>query len=66
VDAVNPPMRILRTKDELAEKREADAAALAAQQQQQMLGGAADAYGKMTGAPEDGSPAAAMAEQAGV
>jgi hypothetical protein len=65
VDAVNPPMRILRTKDELKEKREADAAALAAQEQQQMLGAAAEAYPKLSGKPDEGSPAEAMAQQLG-
>ncbi len=57
VDAVNPPMRILRTKDELKEKRDADAAALAAQQQQEMLGGMADAFPKLSKKAEEGSPA---------
>ncbi len=57
VDAVNPPMSILRTSDELREKREADAAALAAQQMQEQLGGLADAYPKLSAKAEEGSPA---------
>ncbi len=65
VDAVSPPMNILRTKDELKEKRDADAAAIAAQQQQEMLGGMADSYPKLTKAPESGSPAEQLGEQVG-
>ena len=65
VDAVQPPMNILRTKDEVQEKRDADAAAIAQQQQQEMLQGAAEAYPKLTSAPDEGSPAEAIGAQLG-
>ncbi len=66
LDVSNFPQGVMRTDAELNDFREQQAAELAQQQAQQQLAGMADAYPKITGAPEEGSPAAGIGEAIGV
>ena len=61
LDATGFPRRLIRSDEEVQAIREARAEAAEKQQQMEMLAGAAEAYPKVSGAPEEGSPAAAMA-----
>ncbi len=66
VDSTDAPIDILRTPEEIQEKREQDAAEAAQQQAMQVTQGMADAYPKISKKPEEGSPAAQIGEALGV
>ncbi len=66
VDATDAPIDILRTPDEIREKREQDAAELAQAQAQQQLQGLADAIPKLQKKTEEGAPLEQITEAIGV
>ncbi len=65
LDSTDFPQDIMRTDAELDEFREAQAQAAQQAQLQEQLQGAAEAYPKLTKAPEEGSPAEALKETVG-
>ncbi len=65
LDSTDFPQDIMRTDAELEEVRAQQAAELAQAQAQQQLEGMADAYPKLTGKPEEGSPAGAIGAELG-
>ena len=65
LDANNFPAYLARTDEEVQEILDQEAQQRAQQQMMEMAQGAADAYPKMTGAPESGSPAEAIGEMVG-
>lgn len=60
LDSTNFPQDIMRTDDELQELRDEQEAELAQAKLQQQMQGMADAYPKLSGKPEEGSPAEQM------
>ncbi len=66
LDSTDFPQDIMRTDDELKKLREQQEAELAQQQALQTAQGIAEAYPKLTGKPEEGSPAEAIGQQIGV
>ncbi len=66
VDSTDAPIEILRTPDELLEFREQRALEKAQAEALQAAQSAADSYPKLTGAPEEGSPAEALSETVGI
>ncbi len=66
VDATDAPISILRTAEEIREKREQDALDLQQQQAMQAAQGMAEAYPKLSKKAEEGSPAEALQETVGV
>ncbi len=66
LDSTDFPQDVMRTDAELEEVRAQQAAELAQAQAQQQLEGMAEAYPKLTGKPEEGSPAEAIGAELGV
>jgi hypothetical protein len=61
-DANNAPVYLRKTKDQMAEEIAAEEQQRQQMMAQQAMQGMADAYPKVTGAPEEGSPAEAIGE----
>ena len=66
LDSTDFPQDIMNSDEEVEAIREARAADIAKQQAMEQLGQMADAYPKIKDAPEEGSPAEAIAEAIGV
>ena len=60
LDANNFPSHLMRSDEEVEAMIQAEQELIQQQQAMEMAGGMAEAYPKMTGAPEAGSPAEAM------
>ncbi len=65
LDSTNFPQDVMRTDAELAEFREQEALEMQQTQAMAAMQAGADAYPKLTGAPESGSPAEALQETVG-
>jgi len=65
LDSNNFPARLIKSDEEVEEEMAREAQQMAEQQQLQMAQGAAEAYPKLTKAPEDGSPADMMGQAIG-
>jgi hypothetical protein len=65
LDSTDFPQDLMRTDEEVAAMREQQQAMMEQQMAQEQLGQMAESYPKVTGAPEEGSPAAALGEAIG-
>jgi len=65
LDSTDFPQNLMRTDDEMEELRQQEAEQLAQQQAQEAMAQMAESYPKVTGAPEEGSPASAIGAMVG-
>ena len=65
LDSTDFPQNLMRTDDEMEELRQQEAEQLAQQQAQEQMAQMAESYPKVTGAPEEGSPAEAIGAMVG-